>query len=409
MKSLLVSLLPVAAAVLLVACGGGAATSGSSPTQLSSGTVSVDPAPVAVTFTAMAKGASCAGTSNRLYIIDNKQVFWARSGNCADNSYGYTLFGATPEQTLCSAMDTIAGPRTLCSDERYRELFVTMTKNLDKPDLGLGKDHKVEELNFLPPADAKAVPMTVIESAAMSGVVKRQQLVIKDADTLTRIWNEHASTVSPMLPVPEVNFREQMVIAVFTGQSNDGCKATAIKAVTQNGAALSVAYTESVLQTFAICPAVMTSAMQMVTVPRSDLPVSFTDVTANLVKANVLAESSLTGVAEARTAVVKDEKEFFVLMKQFYGDQAQLPLPVSDVDFSRQMVVAVFLGTKPNGCAGIAAGEVFTQDGKLHVTYHERSQIRGAMCSLNLTAPGLVMAVPKSDAPVIFSADGLPF
>lgn len=410
MKALITTWLPLAGALMLSACGGGAGSAGTAPAQqLSNGTVTVDPAPQAEKFTAMAKEASCADLSNRMFLIDNKQVFWARTGNCADNSYGFTLFGATPEQTLCTAMDTIAGPRTMCSDERYRELFATASKNLDKPDLGLGKDHKVEEWQFLPPVTAKALPITVIESSTMSGVDKRQRVVLRDADSFAALWRQHSGNISPALPTPEVNWKENMVLAVFTGQSNDGCKTTAIKSVTDIGGKLEVAYTESVLQTLVACPAVMTSAMQMVVVPKSNLTVMFTDVSANLVRSRVLAESSMTGVQEASTVVARDDKSFFVLMQKFYGDQAQLPLPVGAVDFSKEMVVAIFLGSRPNGCAGISAADAFTADGRLHVTYHERQQVKDAMCSQALTAPGLVLVLPKSDLPLVVSADGLPY
>ncbi|WLI90200.1 hypothetical protein Q4S45_03490 [Massilia sp. R2A-15] len=101
-------------------------------------------------FIAMAQAADCADLSNRLYIIDKTMVFWDRAGHCPDNSYGRILFGATPQQVLCSLSDSIAGPRTSCNDESSRPLFATITSNLDKSDLGLGGAHQVEPIAVPP-------------------------------------------------------------------------------------------------------------------------------------------------------------------------------------------------------------------------------------------------------------------
>jgi len=98
-------------------------------------------------FRAMANEAGCADVTNRLFVIDDQMVFWDIAGNCADASYGYTLYGTTPDQVLCTLHDSIAGPQQECQDEQYRELFETITSNLDRPDLGLGTGHTVQEVS----------------------------------------------------------------------------------------------------------------------------------------------------------------------------------------------------------------------------------------------------------------------
>jgi hypothetical protein len=102
--------------------------------------------PVASDFIATAQAAVCADQRNRLFVIDKRMVFWDRAGSCADNAYGRTLFGATPQTVLCSVADSIAGPQTTCNDEQLRALFNTILANLDKSDLGLGSGHQVEAL-----------------------------------------------------------------------------------------------------------------------------------------------------------------------------------------------------------------------------------------------------------------------
>jgi hypothetical protein len=106
--------------------------------------ITVDLAP----FKAMARAASCADIRNRLFLIDNQFVFWEGAGNCADASYSQILYGNTRDQVLCSRNDSIAGPMKTCRDARFRGMFDTLTKNLNKPDLGLGAEHTVQLVSF---------------------------------------------------------------------------------------------------------------------------------------------------------------------------------------------------------------------------------------------------------------------
>jgi hypothetical protein len=96
-------------------------------------------------FVAVAEDADCAGDVNRIYRIDGAQVLWYREDlGCADAAYAITLYGASPDDELCSSHQTIGGPVTQCADPGARADFETMIDNLDDPDLGLGERHTVE-------------------------------------------------------------------------------------------------------------------------------------------------------------------------------------------------------------------------------------------------------------------------
>jgi hypothetical protein len=142
--------LPLAGLLLagLAGCGAGSGVQADRQAgQVSQGGAVGDPAPAALAmaeFQAMARDASCTENRNRLFIIDGKQVLWDHAGNCADAAYEQVLFGDKRETVLCTSGDTIAGPRTSCSDAASRTMFETIVKNLDKADLGLGSAHKVE-------------------------------------------------------------------------------------------------------------------------------------------------------------------------------------------------------------------------------------------------------------------------
>jgi len=99
-------------------------------------------------FKKMAKDDQCAGTRNRLFLIDGELVFWDSAGACSDAAFAEVLYGSTPDRVLCRFHDSIAGPAQECPDASYQDLFETIVANLDKPDLGLGPAHTVRPVEF---------------------------------------------------------------------------------------------------------------------------------------------------------------------------------------------------------------------------------------------------------------------
>src|SRR5262245_8336360 len=76
-------------------------------------------APIDVeSFRQMARSSDCSDTRNRLYLIDERLVFWDRAGSCADAAYAQVLFGGSVDNRLCGNSDSIAGPQRGCSDSR---------------------------------------------------------------------------------------------------------------------------------------------------------------------------------------------------------------------------------------------------------------------------------------------------
>jgi hypothetical protein len=147
--------LALAAALTLAGCGGAGGGAPAPQKQAGQAAAVGEPdgaLPVTADFVAHAQEANCADQRNRLFMIDKRMVFWDHAGSCADNAYGRTLFGATPQTVQCSVADSIAGPQTTCSDEQARALFDTIVANLDKADLGLGGSHQVEAIVVPPKA-----------------------------------------------------------------------------------------------------------------------------------------------------------------------------------------------------------------------------------------------------------------
>jgi hypothetical protein len=142
---LLIFCITAVAAILLVGCV-------ARPTERiaiaspTSGDLSLDIRP----FVEMAQTASCSDVKNRLYVIDDQFVFWTSVGNCSDAGYAHILYGATPQEKLCSSADSIAGPQTSCQPE-LDAMFQTILDNLEQPNLGLGDAHTVVLTDLLAP------------------------------------------------------------------------------------------------------------------------------------------------------------------------------------------------------------------------------------------------------------------
>ena len=219
-----ISAIPLAGALLLASCGGGGG--GDAPKNLSSqqppqgiavGEPNPSTAPDSAKFIAMARSAQCTELRNHLFLIDQKYVYWDRAGNCPDASYAQVLYGADIDQPLCSTSDSIAGPRTSCSDESVRQLFDGIQQNRDKPDLGFS-GRKVEVLLYLP-KESGSVQFFTLVVESNSAIHEAQNAVIRDEAALAKLWAEHTRGMPAPPAMPKVDFSRDMVLAAFAGYS----------------------------------------------------------------------------------------------------------------------------------------------------------------------------------------------
>jgi protease stability complex PrcB-like protein len=72
--------------------------------------------------------------------------------------------------------------------------------------------------------------------------------------------------------------------------------------------------------------------------------------------------------------------------------------PLAAVDFSKEMVVAVFLGTKPTAGYGVTIVSAVEEGGAVRVKYRETSPPVDAITAQVITYPFQIVAVPKSAA-----------
>lgn len=381
----------------LAACGGGSEGTAVMKNQTAGQGIAVgEPnggVPVVSEYIKMAQEASCASTRNNLYLVDSKYVLWDRAGQCADNSYGQLLMGATPEAVLCSSGDSIAGPRTSCSDESARALFETMVKNLDKADLGLGAGHKVEPVSFLPKSGVPVAYKTIV-SDSFSHIEAAREVVIKDAAAWTVLWAEHSKG---RIAAPQVDFSRNMLVAVFLG-SSPVCGSFDVVHVGSQDGKLLVEYEVRDQSPTALCLAAITQPMRVVSVPRVEAPVAFRKIVSGHFNFEPVETKLRTLIHEPRNVVVRDQAAWASLWAEHAGKDAALP----KIDFSKQMVIGVFRGAQPDGCHSTSIGAVDFRDGKLRVVHVDTVPGPGIVCTMAIVYPAALVVVNRSDAPVQF-------
>lgn len=387
-KFLISSLLLTA---ILSACGG-------------SGKLAETPAPsplVTTDFIALASGASCANLRNRMFVIDQKQVVWDKAGSCADASYELVLFGNTTKDVLCSSADSIAGPKTTCVDQQYRSMFDLISKNLDKADLGLGSGHQVTQLT-VPAGASVAVPFASIAAPLYYGAAPTN-IVIKDSAAWTKLLDDGQVKKEVAGAGLSVDFTSQMVLGVFFKSPNN-CSVTQLLKLSSNGQKLIAEFSDEERISAQSCDPnsnLASTPMNLVVINRLDLPVEFSNVNAAKVAINTLDVTTASGIQTAQNLVIKDNAAWAALWAQ-HTNNSGVAVPV--VDFSKRMVVGVFLGTKPNGCYGIPDVNIWRTGAKLNVSHHDSIPGIGMMCTMVITTPAYLFELDRTDDAVEFTA-----
>jgi hypothetical protein len=110
-----------------------------------------------------------------------------------------------------------------------------------------------------------------------------------------------------------------------------------------------------------------------------------------------VAKGNASEQQDARQVTVRTAAEWSTLWKS-HAPAAKMPA----VDFNKNMVVGIFLGTKPSDGHQVEIVGVRTQDKDLIVEYVQRQPGRGTMAAQILTEPYHLVAVAKHPGPVRF-------
>lgn len=111
----------------------------------------------------------------------------------------------------------------------------------------------------------------------------------------------------------------------------------------------------------------------------------------------VVDKGSQSGIDDARQVVVRTAEDWTKLWRVHGMDRERPP-----VDFSRDMVVGVFMGSRPTAGFGIEIASVASEGGTTVVRYRETMPKRDAITAQVLTSPYELVAIPKTSGDVKF-------
>lgn len=110
-----------------------------------------------------------------------------------------------------------------------------------------------------------------------------------------------------------------------------------------------------------------------------------------------LARGPMSAVDGPKQMVARSADEWGALWKSHAGTQ-----PAPSVDFSANMVAAVFLGTQPTGGISVEMTGARRDGDALVIEYVERRPGRGDIVSQVLTSPFHIVKLPRHAGPVRF-------
>ena len=390
MNSLISHLNVVALIVSLSACGGSANVTSQETVRT--------PAPIATNdFLSLAKDASCANVKNRLFLIDQKYVLWDKSGSCADASYSQQLFGNSPQNLICSNADTIAGPRTTCTDPTIESLFKVIIQNLDKADLGLGNSHQVQTI-AIPAPVSQALAVKTLAANFYRGVAL-DHVIIKDISSWNNFWSN--AGIKPSISLVQPDFNSKMALVKFYKSAND-CSITRFLSVSSDGQKLTANYFEEERIAVSRCDpegSSISTPIHMLELQKIELPLTLNNVSKQLISSRKIASGSYSKIQAERSVVIRDQDSWNKLWQEHQVDNSPLPA----VDFSKKMLVAVFLGTRSSGCYDIQDLRAWRLSGKIAVTHYDLEPSSNSMCTTSLTAPFYISEIDRSNEVVEFN------
>lgn len=99
-----------------------------------------------------------------------------------------------------------------------------------------------------------------------------------------------------------------------------------------------------------------------------------------------------SSIDAAKQVLVRSDAELRLLWQQHAPDR-----PMPTIDFTREMLVAVFMGSRPNAGYSTAVVSTTAAAGVLMVRYSETKPSAGAVTAQILTFPYHIVAIPKAD------------
>ncbi len=126
----------------------------------------------------------------------------------------------------------------------------------------------------------------------------------------------------------------------------------------------------------------------------------------NPVSFETIEQGLQSGVHASKAVVIRDETAWNSLWMEHKKNLASdTTVPVPAVDFSKEMVIAVFLGVRPTGGFSVSVTGISIPEsaGGLSVSVEEVKPGRGCVVPMMITYPYQIVRLARIEGPVVFN------
>lgn len=306
-----------------------------------------------------------------------------------------------------------------------------------------------------PPTDGSApegpIGFETIDQGPNSGIEERGTVVVRDQAAWRTLWDEHTSDRSDPPKRPAVDFNESMVLAAFKGESPDGCHGTEITNVTGQPNGSILVEGEFFVVEDAFCTQQITYPFHIVKLDAYDAAVEFAmeettrsnpddggsddggsedpgagdddpgpgdqgsydcrkrdgpssnSAGGSTVSFETLEHGQNSGIEEECLTFAKNKTAWRDLWTA-HQSREQDPADRPEVNFSEEIVVAIFKGQSPDGCHG-AEIENLTTDGDTLVVHGAFFVLDAAACTEQITYPVHMVTADRHEGPIAFDVE----
>lgn len=119
------------------------------------------------------------------------------------------------------------------------------------------------------------------------------------------------------------------------------------------------------------------------------------------VEFDTISKGTYSQQAEKEYFVIKDAESFNQLLEKISGSDTEITN--TDVDFSKEMVIGVFLGEKPTGGYTVEISDVLKQDDYIEFLIKINEPDPGEIVTEAITSPYHIIKINKSDMEFLFN------
>ncbi|MFN8577732.1 MAG: protease complex subunit PrcB family protein [Candidatus Sericytochromatia bacterium] len=250
---------------------------------------------------------------------------------------------------------------------------------------------------------------TDLETGYDSGIKDFSKRVAKTEKEFAELYREHLSSQRNINATvfPKIDFRNDMVAAVFLGERPSSGYSINVKKVIRTDSQIVIEASEVPPSPNSQLNPVITTPYQFITFPKTDLPIKFDiniivnnfESTSGIVNSssptNLNVKTFLNGdnsnIKTAQFLVIQSKDDFKNIWTQHNGSNSSV-LP--EVDFGNNSLIAIFAGTKQTSGYNITVSSVVEINNELRVFIDiskDQAQARNIF-----TNPFSMFLIPKS-------------